>query len=637
MSHVETLEFKTDVQKLLDLVTHSLYSNKEIFLRELISNASDAIDKLRFDALTNASLHEGDEQWRIKLFLDKEKNTLTISDNGYGMNKEDLLNNIGTIAQSGTKAFLENLKEAQDNPELIGQFGVGFYASFMVADKVQIQTRKAGEALAYQWTSSGDGKFQIEPLEKSVRGTDIILHLKEDCRDYLEEYRVRQIVKKYSDFIEHPVLLDVEREEVPQDKDGNPIEGAKPEKKISEETLNSQKAIWLKKRSEVKSEEYKQFYQHLSHDYSEPFETIHLSAEGSLEFKALLYIPAKAPYDLFHRESNRGIHLYVRRVFIMEDCKKLLPEYLRFIKGVVDSSDLPLNVSREILQEDRTLDQIQKNLVKKILSTLKGLKEKDFDRYLNFYKEFGPVLKEGLHYDYENKEKILDLLLFETNQTASGQYRSLSEYVEKMSKKQKDIYYILAEDRAQALSSPHLEAFKSKGIEVLLLTDRIDEWIAGALPEYEKKNFKPVHQGDLDFDDEKKKEIKEKTEKCEDLFKRILKVVESDVKEIRFSNRLTESISCLVSEEGMGSAQMEAMMKAMGQELPKQKRILELNPNHPLMGVLENEFKKDPSSAKLDEYVQVIFDQAILAEGKPLPDPLRFNKRMSEMMVKLAS
>ncbi len=441
-----TKKFETEVQQLLDLVIHSLYSNRDIFLRELISNASDAIDKVRFESHSSEAVLEGNADWKIKIIPDKAAGTITISDNGIGMSILEVEENIGTIARSGTRSFMESLKgkTLQEHPEMIGQFGVGFYSSFMVADQVTIITRKGGHDKnnACCWESTGDGSYTIEECEKESRGTDVILHLKEEMREYLDEWRIRSIVKKYSDYVQYPIVMDITREETPKGVDGKEIEGAGTITKTTEETLNSMKAIWTRPKGEITDEEYEEFYKHISHDFEKPLKTIHYSAEGVSEFKALLYIPSQKPFDLFHREHKRGVHLYVKRVFITDNCEAVLPDYLRFMKGVVDSSDLPLNVSREILQEDVQIKRIEKSLVGKILSTLAEMKEKSAEDYLKFYREFGPVLKEGVHFDHASKDKLQELVMFESTKTDPGAYVSLKEYIERMPEEQKDIYYI---------------------------------------------------------------------------------------------------------------------------------------------------------------------------------------------------
>jgi molecular chaperone HtpG len=634
-------KFETEVQQLLDLVIHSLYSNKDIFLRELISNASDAIDKIRFEAHSNEALLEGNSDWKIKIVPDKAAGTLTISDNGVGMSIAEVEENIGTIARSGTKAFMQNIKEKQlaDNPELIGQFGVGFYASFMVSDKVTLTTRRAGDKnAACSWESTGDGSYTIEECEKENRGTDIVLHLKEEARDYLDEWKIRSIVKKYSDYVQFPIAMDITREETPKGADGKPIEGAGTISKTTEETLNSMKAIWARNKSEISEDEYEEFYKHISHDFEKPLKTIHYSVEGISEFKAILYLPGHKPFDLFLREHKRGVHLYVKRVFITDNCEALLPEYLRFVKGVVDSSDLPLNVSREILQEDVQIKRIEKNLVSKVLSTLAEMKEKTPEDYLKFYKEFGPVLKEGIHFDYANKEKLQDLLLFESSKSEPGAPVSLKEYVERMPEAQKEIYFITGSSRNAVEMSPHLEIFRKKDFEVLFLIDPVDEWVTQGLTEYDGKKLKAVDRGDLEIDtEEEKKEKEAKKEAASEQYKGLLDFIgeqlKEKVKEVRLSSRLTDSACCLVADEYGMNANMERIMKAMNQDVPESKRILELNPDHPLMASLAGMYAADKSNGKLGDYCELLYDQGLLTEGSPIADPLRFSRLVSELMV----
>ncbi len=640
-----TKQFQTEVKQLLDLVIHSLYSNREIFLRELISNASDAIDKARFEAQSNESILEGNSDWKIKLIPNKDNGTLTICDNGIGMTMEEVEENIGTIAKSGTKAFMQAMQEARatDQPELIGQFGVGFYASFMVADKVSMTTRRAGDQnQGTSWESSGDGSYTIETCTKADRGTEIVLHLKEEFKEYLDEWQIRSIVKKYSDFIQYPICMDITRTETLKDADGKEIEGAGTIDKVEEQTLNSMKAIWARPKNDVSEEEYKEFYKHISHDFEDPFQTIHFAAEGTSEFKALLYLPSKKPFDLFMAERKRGIQLYVKRVFITEKCDALLPDYFRFVRGVVDSSDLPLNVSREILQEDVQIRRIQKSLVNKLLSTLSDLKEKEYDQYLTFWQEFGPVLKEGLHFDYANKEKLQELVLFQSTRTAAGEYVSLKEYVERMPEAQKEIYYITGDDRASLEQSPLLEAFNAKGFEVLFMTDPVDEWVVQSLFEYQEKKLKAVDRGDVDLDsEEEKKEKDKKQEEAKKEFGTLLELINTrladKIKEVRFSNRLTDSACCLVADEYGMNANMERIMKAMNQEVPESRRVLELNPDHPILKVMSEMHTKNPDNNRLHDYADLLYDQALLTEGSAIKDPLKFTKLVSELMVKAAS
>lgn len=635
-------KFETEVQQLLDLVIHSLYSNKDIFLRELISNASDAIDKVLFESHQNAAVIEGEPEGKIKLIPDKEAGTITIRDNGVGMTLEEVEKNIGTIAHSGTKAFLANLKEQNvaDHPELIGQFGVGFYASFMVADRVTLLTRRAGhdKAAGVRWESTGDGTYTVEECAKETRGTEITLHLKEEMKEYLDEWKIRSIVRKYSDYVQYPIVMDVTRTEVPKGVNGEEIEGAGTIEKTEEETLNSMKAIWTRSKSEVTEDECEEFYKHVSHDFEKPLKTIHYSAEGTSEFKALLYLPAHKPFDLFMPERKKGVQLYVRRVFITDSCEQLLPDYLRFVKGVVDSSDLPLNVSREILQEDVQIKRIQKSLVGKILSTLSEMREKEADDYLAFYKEFGPVLKEGVHFDYANRDKLQELLLFESTATDAGSFVSLKEYQERMPEGQEEIYFITGTSRTALEQSPHLEIFRKKGYEVLFLTDPVDEWVVQGLPEYGGKKLKAVDRGDvIPATEEEKKEQEAKREEAAKQYGDLLSFVKEKlaerVKEVRLSNRLTDSACCLVADEYGLNANMERILRAMNQTVPESKRILELNPDHPIMQVMATLFGKDKSNPRLADYCDLLYDQALLTEGSPIADPLRFTRLVAELMV----
>ena len=620
----ETKKFKTEVQQLLDLVVHSLYSNKDIFLRELIANAADAIDKARFDALTNPDIST---EWEIRIEADKQRSLLKISDNGTGMTKDEVIANIGTIAKSGTKAFvaaLEKNKDAENTPELIGQFGVGFYSSFMVADKVELITKKAGsDEPAVRWESEGKSNFTLDEAERDEQGTTVILHIKESEKGYLEEWKIQEIVKKYSDYIEHPIRMAVSEKK----DDGS--------ESTEDKTLNSQKAIWLRDPKEVTEEEHKNFFSHLSHFAGDPLMHIHYSAEGTSEFKALLYLPEKAPFDLLMPESKKhGLHLYIRRIFITDDCKDLLPDYLRFVKGVVDSSDLPLNVSREILQDNPAILKINKNIVKKILGELAKIKDNDFEKYLKFYNEFGKILKEGIHTDFTNKDRIQDLVLFETMNNNPAKLVSLKEYVHAMPAKQKEIYYITGESRNAVENSPHLEFFRKNGFDVLFMTDPIDEWVVQSLLEYDGRKLKAVGKGDIDIDE---KEAEKKLEKAAKTHKNLLellkKTLDEKVKEVRFSKRLTESACCLVGDEYDPSPHMERIFKAMNQEMPASKRILELNPDHPLVDGMQKTYDNSKDDPKLAEFANLLYDQALLAEGSQIPDPLNFAKRVSDLMV----
>lgn len=641
-----TKQFQTEVKQLLDLVIHSLYSNRDIFLRELISNASDAIDKVRFEAHSNETILEGNSDWKIKIIPNKDAGTLTICDNGIGMNMAEVEENIGTIARSGTKAFMQSLKEqaqaASDNPELIGQFGVGFYASFMVADKVTLCTRTAGSMeTGCCWESTGDGSYTIEECNREQRGTEITLHMKEEFREYLDEWKIRSIVKKYSDYIQYPVVMDITRTEAPKGVDGKEIEGAGTIETIEEQTLNSMKAIWARPKSDVTEDEYNEFYKHISHDFEAPFRTIHFSAEGTSEFKALIYLPAKKPFDMFMADRKKGLQLYVKRVFITDKCEELIPDYLRFVKGVVDSSDLPLNVSREILQEDVQVKRIQKGLVNKILTILSDVKDKTFDEYVKFWKEFGQVIKEGIHFDYANKDKLQELVMFESTSTEAGSFVSLKEYVARMPEAQKEIYFITGNSRDALEQSPHLEVFRAKGFEVLFLTDPVDEWVVQSLTEYDEKSLKAVDRGDISIDtEEEKKEKEKKREEAQkefsDLISFLTERLKDKVKEVRFSNRLTDSACCLVAEEYGMNANMERIMKALNQPVPESKRVLELNPDHAILKAMADIYTQDKAAPALADYADLLYDQAILTEGSPIKDPLRFTRLVSELMVKAA-
>lgn len=618
---VETMEFKTELKQLLHLIIHSLYSHKEIFLRELISNASDAIDTLRFQGLTNDAILEGDSDWKIKIIPDAANGTLTISDNGIGMTREGVVEHLGTIAKSGTKAILEALKQsdAKDRPELIGQFGVGFYSAFMVADKVTVVTRMAGPGNhGVQWESTGQGDFSVSDVEKTSRGTDITLHLKEEDKEYLESYKIRQIVKQYSDFIEHPIVMDVEKE----------VEG---KKEISEETLNARKAIWLRSKSDIKEEEYKEFYKHISHDFQDPAKIVHYNAEGVIEFKALLFVPGHKPFDMMFGDSKKGLQLYIQRVFIMDDCEALLPPYLRFIKGVVDSPDLPLNVSRELLQQSAPLEKIKSNLTTKVLNTLDEMRRKEFDEYVKFYQELGAVLKEGVSQDYANREKIAELLLFESTKTETGKFTTLTEYIDRMPADQEEILYLAGESRELIENSPALEVFKSKDQEVLLLTDPFDDYVIQSLHEFKKKKLKAADKGELpndSVDEEQKK-------KFADLLQFLKEQIKS-VKEVRLSSRLQQSAVCLVSEEGAMGAHMERLMQRLGHgnQMPPQQRIMELNPNHAAVKSLHALFEANKEDSRLVLYSQLLYDQALVGEGSKIMDPSGFAQRINQLIEK---
>jgi molecular chaperone HtpG len=627
----ETYEFQTEVKQLLNIIINSLYSNKEIFLRELISNASDAIDKISFRAQTDPDILGENQEFKIKLIPDKEKRTLTISDNGIGMTKDEVKENLGTIAKSGTAAFLEALEKSQQEktltPELIGQFGVGFYSAFIVADKVVVITRAPGAKKATKWESAGDGSYTIEETDKENRGTDVILHLApkaEDEDDFTDEWTIRRIVKRHSDFVRYPVVMDVEREETETDSEGKPIEGGEKKKVIREETLNSMKAIWARNKNDITEEEYKDFYSHVSHDWNPPLDRMHFKLEGVTEYTALLYIPSQAPFDLFYPERQHGVQLYSRRVFIMENCKELLPEYLRFIKGVVDAPDLNLNISRELLQQDALVRNIRKNLVKKILEKLEEMDDETFEK---FYNEFGAVLKEGIYSDFENRDRLTKLIRYKTTKS-EDKWRSLTQYVNDMQPDQSHIYYITGDNLGAMLNSPHLEALKDKDYEVLLMTDPVDEFVVQTLSEFEKKTFKSAEKGDLDIDKEDEKQAQD----YEDLFKKILEHLDEKIKSVKPSSHLKNSVSCLSGDSYDMSAYMEKLLKASGQSIPESKRILELNTHHPVMEKIKEIYKENPENQSLKDYSQLLYDLAVIAEGGKIENPSRFNKMVGDLM-----
>jgi molecular chaperone HtpG len=642
----ETFEFQTETKQLLDLMVHSIYTNKDIFLRELISNSSDALDKLRFESLSNPELVAGDQELQIRIDLDKKARTLSISDNGVGMTRDEVIKLIGTIAKSGTKEFMAALqaKKNEVTPDLIGQFGVGFYSSFMVADRVAIVTRKAGSTHAVRWESTGDGTYTLEDSERPEQGTSVLLHLKpadseDGLNDYTSEWTIKNIVKKYSDFVGYPIRMDIERTETERDADGKSIQGSQ-KTTVETETLNSMKAIWLRSKDEVTQEELNEFYKHVAHDWTEPLKTIHAKIEGTLEYRALLFVPSKAPFDLFMREGHKGIHLYVKRVFIMEDCKDLLPEYLRFVRGVVDSEDLSLNISRELLQQNRQIQRMRKGLVGKVLDSLKQMQSSEPDKYKTFWGEFGRVVKEGLIQDTEHRDELLALLRCDSTHSSDEQ-TTLKDYILRMKDGQEAIYYMTGESRTAIENSPHLEAFKDKGYEVLFLTDPVDEVWAQYATEYESKRFQSAGKGDVELgtEEERKKadeERKEKEKEFASLLECLKSKLDEHVKEVRLSNRLTQSAACLVTDEHEMSPQLEAMMKAMNQPAPKTKRILEVNAKHAVMEKLHDLFGKDPGSARLGEYAELLYGQAVLAEDGRLPDPARFARLVTELMVTAA-
>ncbi|VAW88426.1 Chaperone protein HtpG [hydrothermal vent metagenome] len=647
----ETMQFQTEVKQLLKLMIHSLYSNKEIFLRELISNASDAADKLRFEALTDNALYESDSELRIRVTIDKDARTITISDNGIGMNRHEVIENIGTIAKSGTQQFLDSLTgdQAQDT-QLIGQFGVGFYSSFIVADKVTIVTRRAdvGAEHGVLWESAGEGDYVIQTVEKESRGTDVTLHLRESEDEFLETFRLQNIIRKYSDHVPLPIEMLADKPPAPiaekEDTEGSEVDAKESETAATDETpefetVNRASALWARSKQDITDEEYNEFYKHVGHDWEDPLARAHNKVEGKYSYTSLLYIPGKAPFDLWDRDKKHGLKLYVKRVFIMDDADQLLPNYLRFVRGIVDSDDLPLNVSREILQKNKVIDSIRAACIKRILGLLESIAKKDKEKYQQFWDAFGRVIKEGPAEDFANKEKIAKLLRFSTTHTDSEtQDISLSDYVERMKEGQDKIYYITADSFAAAKNSPHLEIFRKKGLEVVLLSERVDEWLTGNLTDFDGKSFQSVAKGDLDLGDLEDKEEKEANEKAQennkDLVARIKSILTEDkVKEVRLTNRLTTSPACLVVEDHEMSTHLERLLKDVGQNVPNVKPILEINPDHPL--VLK--FKDEADETRFADWANILFDQALLSEGGQLEDPATFIKRLNELLLVLAS
>ncbi len=632
----ETLGFETEVKHLLHLMIHSLYSNKEIFLRELISNASDAADKLRFAALSDDSLYENDSDLKIRVEFDKDKRTITVKDNGIGMTREEVQEHIGTIAKSGTKQFFESLTgdQAKDS-ELIGQFGVGFYSSFIVADKVALTTRKAGAdpSEGVRWESTGQGEYTIESVQNPDRGTEVVLHLKEGEDEFLDGYRLRSIIKKFSDHISIPIVMD---KEIPaeKDEDGKEISPAK----IEEETVNSASALWTKSKDEIDEQDYNEFYKHVAHDFQDPLAWIHSKVEGTNEYTMLLYVPARAPFDLWDRDAKHGVKLYVRKVFITDDAEQLMPRYLRFIRGVIDTDSLPLNVSREILQQSKQINTIKAGAVKKVLGLLENLTKNEPEKYATFWKEFGAVMKEGVIEDFKNKEKIAKLLRFSSTHTdKEDQDVSLEDYASRMKEGQDKIYYVTADSFTAAKNSPHLEIFRKKGIEVLLLSDRIDEWLVSHLTEFDDKQLQSVAKGELDLDkkdsEENNKEKEEADKTYESVLKQIKEVLKDKVSDVRLSHRLTDSPACLVSEDNAMSLNMERILKESGQDLSMMgagatKPVFEINADHPLVARLKDE----QDDERFADLTQIMFDQAILSEGAQLEDPASFVRKLNGLL-----
>jgi len=625
----ETLGFQTEVKQLLDLMIHSLYSNREIFLRELISNASDACDKLRFEALSNDALFEGDSELNVHVDFDEKKKTITFRDNGIGMTREEVIENIGTIAKSGTKEFFNAITgDEKKDSQLIGQFGVGFYSAFIVAESVTLTTRKAGanEDEGVRWISEGQGEFTIEQVNCKNRGTEIVLHLRKDAKEFLNGYELRQIIRKYSDHLNLPILMLKENQGDDEDS-----------KEIEYETVNSAKALWTRSKKDISDEEYNELYKHIGHDYEDPMARVHSQVEGKLEYSTLFYIPGRAPFDMWDRNQKHGIKLYVRRVFIMDDAEQLLPPYLRFVRGVVDTNDLPLNVSREILQHNKVIEKIKSASVKKILGMIGKLaKGDDYDK---FWKEFGTVLKEGLIDDEKNKDQISKLLRFATtHDDTEDQKVSLEDYVNRMQEEQKNIFYVVGESFATVKNSPHLEVFRKKDIEVLLLTDHVDEWLVNHLTEFDGKELQSITKGELDLGDignkeEEQKESEKKTGEYKDVLKRLEELLTDQVKEVRVTNRLTTSPACLVAGDQDMEANLQRILEASGQAIPTSKRVLEINPEHPILVRLKEEKDDD----RFNDWGKILFDQALLSEGGKLEDPAGFVHRLNEMFMEISS
>ncbi|MEB3982586.1 molecular chaperone HtpG [Mycobacterium sp. 663a-19] len=638
---VEQLEFQAEARQLLDLMVHSVYSNKDSFLRELISNASDALDKLRIEAFRNKDLDVDTSDLHIEIEVDKEARTLTVRDNGIGMTRDEVVDLIGTLAKSGTAELRQQLREAKNaaaSEELIGQFGIGFYSTFMVADKVELLTRKAGESDATRWESSGEGTYTIESVENAPQGTSVTLHLKpedkeDELHDYTAEWRIRNLVKKYSDFIAWPIRMEVERLTPATE------EGGKEVVTIETETLNSMKALWARPREEVSDEEYKEFYKHIAHAWDDPLEVIAMKAEGTYEYQALLFIPSHAPFDMFSRDATVGIQLYVKRVFIMGDCDQLMPHYLRFIKGVVDAQDMSLNVSREMLQQDRQINAIRRRLTKKVLSTIKDLQSERPEDYRTLWTQFGKVLKEGLMSDVDNRDTLLRISSFASTHSEE-EATTLAEYVERMKEGQEQIFYATGETRQQILKSPHLEAFKAKGYEVLLLTDPVDEIWVGSVPEFDGKPLQSVARGEVDLDSEAEKseaEREEQQKEFADLLEWLKETLSEHVAEVRLSARLTESPACLITPTFGITPAMARMYRASGQVVPPSKRILELNPTHPLvLGLREAQKNADDDAARAQvaETAELLYGTALLAEGGALEDPARFAELLADRLTR---
>lgn len=640
-ARVEQLEFQAEARQLLDLMVHSVYSNKDSFLRELISNASDALDKLRLEAFRNKDLDVDTSDLHIEIDVDHQARTLTIRDNGIGMTRDEVVDLIGTLAKSGTAELRQQLREAKNakneaaSEELIGQFGIGFYSSFMVADKVELLTRKAGDSDATKWESSGEGTYTIESIDDAPQGTSVTLHLKpedaeDELHDYTSEFKLRGLVKKYSDFIAWPIRMQVERREPAEE------EGGEETVTIETETLNSMKALWARPKDEVSEEEYKEFYKHIAHAWDDPLEVIAMKAEGTFEYQALLFIPSHPPFDLFNRDAQTGIQLYVKRVFIMGDCDQLMPEYLRFVKGVVDAQDMSLNVSREILQQDRQIKAIRRRLTKKVLSTIKDLQSERPDDYRTFWTQFGRVVKEGLLSDFDNQETLLQISSFASTHSEE-EATTLAQYVERMKEGQTQIFYATGETRQQILKSPHLEAFKAKGYEVLLLTDPVDEVWVGTVTEFDGKPLQSIAKGEVDLGaegEESEAEREEQQKEFADLLTWMKDTLADHVKEVRLSTRLTDSPACLITDAFGITPALARLYRASGQDIPVGKRILELNPNHPLVTGLRQAHQDRSDDPSIAETAELLYGTALLAEGGALDDPARFAEMLADRLAR---
>jgi molecular chaperone HtpG len=638
--NVEQLEFQAEARQLLDLMVHSVYSNKDSFLRELISNASDALDKVRLEGFRNKDLDVDTSDLHIEIETDTGARTLTIRDNGIGMTRDEVITLIGTLAKSGTAELRQQLKEAKNDAasdELIGQFGIGFYSSFMVADKVELLTRKAGESEATKWVSSGESTYTIESVEDAPVGTAVTLHLKpedteNELHDYTSEYQLRELIKRYSDFIAWPIRMDVERRTPASE------EGGEEQVTIETQTINSMKALWAKSKDEVSDDEYKEFYKHVAHAWDDPLEVIAMKAEGTFEYQALLFIPSHAPFDMFNQDAKIGVQLYVKRVFIMDDCDQLMPTYLRFVKGVVDAEDMSLNVSREILQQDRQINAIRRRLTKKVLSTIKEMQAERPQDYRTFWTQFGKVVKEGLMSDFDNRDTLLGISSFPSTHS-DEEPTTLAEYVTRMKEGQEQIFYASGESRQQLLNSPHLEAFKAKGYEVLLLTDPVDEVWVGLVPEFDGKPLQSVAKGEVDLDSEEEKteheaERKEQEQDFADLLSWLQETLDEQVKEVRLSTRLTESPACLITDAFGMTPALARIYQASGQTVPVGKRILELNPGHPLITGLQQAHKDRPEDAGLAETAELLYGTALLAEGGALEDPAKFAGLLADRLAR---